>query len=153
MSLKKWVILGVSLATAAALVDMVVGLPIVRTAGYRALIREYAGSVPVQPAPGPYQSLMWNADLPLSNGSTVRVRARDRMDVVTVHYSDETAPKRLYEYEDYSHPVAIRRAGSKLFTYWSETLIHTDWWLLAYDIENRREIERRRVDPRDMSPP
>jgi hypothetical protein len=153
MSLKKWVILGVVVGTSAAVVGcLTLGLPIVRTAGYHALIREYARATPVQPASGPDQSLMWNVDLPLSNGAKVRVRARDHLDVVTIHYPDETTPKPLYEYEDYSNPVAIRRAGGKLFVYWAETLLHTDCWLLAYDLESRREIERRRVDPRDMPP-
>ena len=72
------------------------------------------------------------------------------MDVVTVHYQDEPAPRTLYDYENYSNPVAIRIAGNKLFVHWAESLVHIDYWLLAYDIENRREVERRRVDPRDM---
>jgi hypothetical protein len=152
MSLKKWVIPGVVLAIAGALATLVVGLPIVRTTGYHAIIREYALATPLQPASDPNQSRIWNVDLPLSNGARVRVRARDHMDVVTIQYSDETTPKPLYEYEDYSNPVAIRSAGRKLFVCWAETLLHTDWWLLAYDLENRREIERRRVDPRDMPP-
>jgi nicotinamidase-related amidase len=33
-----------------------------------------------------------------------------------------------------------------------EEWARADWWLLAYDLENRREIERRRVDPRDTPP-
>jgi len=37
-----------------------------------------------------------------------------------------------------------------LFVHWVESLFHIDHWLLAYDIENRREVERRRVHPRDM---
>ena len=148
--MKKLGVLAIVLATAAALVGFVVGLPIVRTSGYYALIREYSQAVPVPAASGPNQSSVWDVDLLLSNGAKVRVRARDHMDVVTIQYPDETTPKSLYQYEDYSNPGAIRRAGSKLFVYWSESLLHTDWWLLAYDLENRREIERRRVDPRDM---
>jgi len=40
--------------------------------------------------------------------------------------------------------------GNTLFVHWVESLFHIDHWLLAYDIENRREVERRRVHPRDM---
>jgi hypothetical protein len=152
MSLKKWVILGVVPAIVGVLAAFIVGLPILRTPGYHAIIREYALATPLQPASGPNQSRIWDVDVPLSNGAKVRVRARDHMDVVTIQYSDETAPKPLYGYEDYSNPVGIRSAGRKLFVCWAETLLHTDWWLLAYDVENRREIERRRVDPRDMPP-
>ena len=72
------------------------------------------------------------------------------MDVVRLQYPDEAQPRTLYEYEDYSNPIGIRLSGRKLFVYWSETLLHTDHWLLAYDVENRRETERRRVDPKDM---
>lgn len=152
MSVKKWVILGVLLAMAGVLVALVVGLPIIRTAGYRAIISEYASAAPLQLASDANQSRVWDVSLLLANGAQVRVRALDHMSVVTVQYADEAAPKALYDYEDYSNPEAIRSAGHKLFVYWSETLLHTDWWLLAYDLENRREIERRRVDPRDMLP-
>lgn len=85
-----------------------------------------------------------------SSGTTVRVQARDFMDVVKVRYGDEHGPHNLYRYVDYSSPVALRTDGDVLYVYWSEALIHVDTWLLAYDLASRREIDRRRVDPRDI---
>jgi len=139
----------ISLVSVIGLVAVFVGLPIVRTASYHAMILEYSRAVPVQATPDPYasQSSSWSIDLRLSNGATMRVEASDHTDVVRVHYGDESEARALYDYEDYSNPKAIRIAGNTLFVYWEETLLHTDCWLFEYDLENRREIGRRRVDP------
>jgi hypothetical protein len=131
-------------------VDLIVGLPLFRTAGYRAMVQEYAQAVPVIPTRNDKAGLKWNEELPVSAGIRARIQARGQMDVVRIEYSDETQARTLYEYEDYSSPIAVRVTHGRLFVYWSETLIHTDWWLLAYDLAHRRELERRRVDPRDM---
>jgi hypothetical protein len=75
---------------------------------------------------------------------------RDFTDVVKVQFADEPGPHDLYRYVAYSSPVALRTDGDVLCVYWSEALIHEDRWLLAYDLASRREIDRRRVDPRDI---
>jgi len=138
------------LTVVGGLVVEIVGLPIWRTLGYGAMIQEYSEAVPVLPTATPTDELNWNVDLPVSRGAKARIQARGGMDVVRLHYLDEATPRTLYDYEDYSNPIAIRVSGRKLFVYWGETLIHTDHWLLTYDLENRQEIERRRVDPKDM---
>ncbi len=72
------------------------------------------------------------------------------MDVVTVSYSDERLPRRLYEDTDYSAPVELRRCGDILYVHWAVTLFHTEHWLLAFDLPNRREVWRRRVEASDL---
>jgi hypothetical protein len=96
------------------------------------------------------QRFEWTFVHSLSGGNTVRIQARDFMDVVKVHYGDERRPHNLYRYVDYSSPIALRTDGDILYVYWSETLIHNERWLLAYDLASHREIERRRVDALDI---
>jgi hypothetical protein len=55
MSPKKWLMLGSVLAIVTALAGLAIGLPIVRTPRYRAMIDEYARATPVQPESGPKQ--------------------------------------------------------------------------------------------------
>jgi hypothetical protein len=150
MAAKEVVIAFAGVAIVIGLLDTMVGPPLARAAGYRALVSEYARAIPAQPTTHQHHPLTWSFELQMASGTTVRVQARSHLDVVKVHYPDERAPRTLYEYEDYSNPVAIRIAGNKLFVHWAESLFHIDHWLLAYDIEHRREVERRRVDPRDM---
>ena len=92
----------------------------------------------------------WGFEHRLSTGTTVRIQARDFMDVVKVQYGDEPEPHGLYRYVDYSSPTAHRTDGDILYVYWGEALIHNDSWLLAYDLASRRGIDRRRVDPHDI---
>jgi hypothetical protein len=150
MATKECVIAFAGVAIVIGVLDTIVGPPLGRTAGYRAMVSEYAQAIPAQPATHQRHPLTWSFEHQVASGTTVRVQARGHMDVVKVHYPDEPAPRTLYEYEEFSNPVAIRIAGNKLFVHWAESLLHIDHWLLAYDIENRREVERRRVDPRDM---
>ena len=154
MSIKPWLTVLAVIALAAVIAAVVareyVALPIVRDAGYRALVDAYARAVPHQRTPRGQEEPEWNVDLPLPDGASVRVHARRQMAVVSVQYSDETAPRPLYKYEDYSNPVAIRTAGNVLYVSWDEILLHADHWILAYDLASRREIERRRVDPNDL---
>jgi hypothetical protein len=150
MRIKRWGILLVALTLLGGVGIVIVGLPILRPPGYRALIQEYTEAVPVNPTGASGEPLQWDVDLPRSDRGKARIQAGGHMDVVRLQYPDEAAPRTLYEYEDYSNPQAIRVSGRKLFVYWSATLLHTNHWLLAYDVENRREIERRRVDPKDL---
>ena len=82
--------------------------------------------------------------------TTIRVQAGPHMAVVRVKYQDEGDERALYQYVDYSHPQEIRTAGNVLYVYWTEILLDTKRWLLAYDLVNRREIVRRRLDPHDL---
>jgi hypothetical protein len=150
MSRRDCVIVFAGVAIVIGVLDTIVGPPIARSTGYRAMVSEYARAIPAHPTIHQRQPLKWSFEHRVAGGTTVRVHARSHMDVVKVHYPDEAAPRTLYDYEEYSNPVAIRIAGNKLFVHWAESLFHIDHWLLAYDIENRREVERRRVDPRDM---
>lgn len=150
MSLKKCVMAFAGVTIVIGALDTIVGPPLVRTTAYRALVSEYARAIPAHPTSHQRQPRKWSFEHQVASGTTVRVHARGHLDVVKVHYPDEPAPRTLYEYEDYSNPVAIRIAGNTLFVHWVESLFHIDHWLLAYDIENRREVERRRVHPRDM---
>jgi hypothetical protein len=151
MSLKLWLLLALAALIGFTAVNLTVGLPIMRTAGYYDLIRQYRGAVPVKPTESVGgKQCKWNFDLASSSGPKVRVEARDFMDIVRVQYVDEVTVRQLYDYEDYSSPIAIRTAGNTLFVHWGEALFHTDYWLLAYDTVNRREIARRRVDRNDL---
>ena len=115
------------------------------------MISAYSTATPVPQAPSSDEQLQWNVELPIAKGVAARIQARDHMDVVKVHYGDEPAPRELYRYVDYSNPIAIRRDGHKLFVCWVEILFRPNYWLLEYDLERRRETQRRRVDPKDLS--
>ena len=143
--------LGVVLAvTAGVIVSFEIrGWPILRTARYRLLLDEYAKASRL--SSGKTDSgLNWNAEIRLPASVGVRVESRGFMDIVRLHYADEPRPRPLYEYEDYSNVVSIKTAGGRLYVHWAETLIHTDDWLLSYDLANRRELTRTRVAPADI---
>lgn len=80
----------------------------------------------------------------------IQVKAIGHMGVVWVKYSDENNERKLYEYFDYSHVREIRIAQNVLYVSWAETLFRTDYWLMAYDLANRREIVRCKIDPQDL---
>lgn len=153
MSRRKWwvVVFIVIGAVAIGIAGEVYGWPIVRTAGYGVLVDEYAHATPMRSTHGENQTYSeWRFEHSLSSGTTVRIQADDFMDVVKVHYRDESKAHDLYRYVDYSSPISLRTAGDILYVYWGEALIHSDHWLLAYDLARRREIDRRRVDPHDI---
>lgn len=152
MSRRKWwtVAIGVLGAVAIGIAGEVYGWPIIRTAGYGVLVDQYAHAVSITAIPGENRPSEWNFEHSLSRGTTVHIQATDFMDVVKVHYRGESKPRDLYRYVDYSSPIALRTDGDILYVCWGEALIHSDIWLLAYDLASRREIDRRRVDPRDV---
>ncbi len=82
--------------------------------------------------------------------TTVRVWAPPHPGVAWIKYIGEEDEHRLYESVDYSHVGEIRVAENILYVYWSEALLRTDYWLIAYDLVNRREIVRRKIDPGDL---
>ena len=93
----------------------------------------------------------WKFDVPLArSGVVARVFGRKGMDVIRVHYSDEREPRTLYEYVDYSNPIDVRVTTPVLYIYWSETLLSSKSYVLAYDLEARKLLAKRRVDPKDV---
>ena len=86
-----------------------------------------------------------------SEGSNTIAQVRaGTVGVVKIKYQDEDADRILYEYVDYCSPAEIRTSGKTLYVHWVETLIGTSHWILAYDISNRRELTKCRVDPADL---
>ena len=79
-----------------------------------------------------------------------RVQGRAGMDVMRVHYSDERAPRTLYKYVDYSSPGEVRVDRGVLYVYWSEILLGSKSFVLAYDLEKRQVLTKHRVDPKDV---
>ena len=73
----------------AAVVISCVRLPLVRTTGYGAMVREYAQATTVLPNSDEPEGLKWNAEVPLSSGAKVRIQAPGHMGVVRVQYPDE----------------------------------------------------------------
>lgn len=91
----------------------------------------------------------WRFEVPLA-GVTAKVEGRKGMDVIRVQYSDEAQPRTLYEYVDYSNPIDVRVDRATLYVYWSETLLSSSSYVLAYDLEKRQLLAKRRVDPSDV---
>jgi hypothetical protein len=144
----------VVLLVAAATYDVSYGWPpIIRTDGYRSLISDFSHATPRESIRKANERRSeWNFDVQLQGGIVAAVKSGDFMTVPELKYSDEPAPRRLYEYLDYSNPIALRTNGRLLYAYWERSLFHTDYWLLVFDLGNRREVQRRRVDARDMPP-
>ena len=82
--------------------------------------------------------------------TTAWIRAVAHMGVARIKYGDEEDERKLYKYVDYSHPSEIRIAENILYVHWTESMIVTGDWILAYDLTGRREIARRRIDPSDL---
>jgi hypothetical protein len=93
----------------------------------------------------------WDFAVPVIGQSVIaRVQVGNNFDVVRVSYSDETQPRTLYKNRDYSNPHELRVAGAIFYVYWSEALMRTNHWMLAYDFEKRAVVTRRRIDPKDL---
>ncbi len=155
MTLKRrwWILalLSVLALCAAGAYSVFYGWPPIRTAGYKSLISEFDHAAPREPIRmGSDEAPVWDFDVPLPGGVVVTVTAQSFMDTPTLKYSDERDGRTLYRYVDYSSPIALRTNGTMLYVYWGETLFHTDYRLLAFDLARRREMERRKVDSRDM---
>jgi hypothetical protein len=127
--------------------------PVIRNGAYRSFISDFGRATRQAPTPRPgEQRSEWNFDVQLPNGVVANVTCRDFMDVAKVKYSDERERRRIYKYVDYSNPMSLRTNGTTLYVYWGETLFHTDYWLLAFDLATRKEARRRKVAWRDMPP-
>jgi hypothetical protein len=126
---------------------------IVRDSSYRALLQDFSRASPVAPRPMGNDSTGWDFDVSLPGGVRVSVRARSHMDAVRVKYSDEPEERELYRYIDYSNPVSLRTKGRVLYVYWTETLLGTSHWVIAYDLFERRQLSRKRLVQGDITVP
>jgi hypothetical protein len=105
VSIKRGAILLGVLAVVVVLVNLIVGLPILKTAGYRALIQQYAHAKRVAPTGTDDNQLKWDTEIRISNEIRARLQARKMMDMVRLRFPGELEPRPLYEYEDYSTPL------------------------------------------------
>lgn len=122
--------------------------PVLRTAEYLALVAEIERAQEVPERPG---GSGWELDVPVSrSGVTAKVTGGHAASAVRVRYSDEAGARQLYDHRDYSSPRSIKTAGQTIFVCWTETLFGSETWLVAYDLDARREIRRRRVVPGDV---
>jgi len=93
----------------------------------------------------------WDFQLQIPGSkTTAQVQASSNMGIAIIKYSDEDAARHIYEYADYSSPAGIRIGENILYVHWTHTLSNTKHWILAYDLVDRREITRRRIDPDDI---
>lgn len=128
------------------------GWPILRNRPYRSLITDFQHAQLKDHRWRGNENDGWDFPVQLADVQTkIQIQAHPYMAVVRVKYEDEDNERPLYNYVDYSHPKEIRTAGQVLYVYWTESLFHTDHWLLAYDLAGRREVIRRRVDPDDLA--
>src|SRR5688500_1850150 len=127
------------------------GCGVSRNAAYLELLGQF-GNAQRRSSTTPHVSTSeWRFDVPLAgSGVVARVFGRQGMDVIRVHYSDEPKPRTLYNYVDYSNPIDVRVARSVLFVYWTETLVSSKSYVLAYDLEGRKVLAKRRVNPKDV---
>jgi len=139
-------------ALAAGLWGTLSGWPIIRDRHYRELIRDFQQAQRRENKWRADQNAGWDFDVQLTESRTnVRIRALPVGGVARVKYDDESNVRDLYKYVDYTNTNEIRTAEHLLYVRWSETLLHTDYWILIYDLAARREIARRRIDPRDLA--
>jgi hypothetical protein len=82
---------------------------------------------------------------------TAQVKAAGHLGVVWIQYKGENNPNHLYKYVDYSHVQEIKTAENILYVHWVEILFQADHWLIAYDLKNRRELVRRKIDLNDLA--
>jgi uncharacterized protein (DUF1330 family) len=82
--------------------------------------------------------------------TTALVHVPSSIGVVTIKYDDEDSSRPLYRSAEYTSPVEIRTKGSVLYVHWVEPLFGYNHWVLAYDLADRSEIGKRRIDPNDL---
>lgn len=127
------------------------GCGVSRNAAYFELLGQFGNAQRRSPVARGENMPEWRFEVPLAgSGVVARVFGCKGMDVIRVHYSDEREPRTLYEYVDYSNPIDVRVTTSILYIYWSETLLSSKSYVLAYDLQGRRVLAKRRVDPKDV---
>ena len=124
---------------------------IIRDKEYRQLISNFQQAQPREKKSDD-RNVLWDFQIHLpEKQTTIRVWAPAYPGVVWLKDKNGEPDRPLYEYVDYSHPVEIRTAENILYVYWAESLLRTDNWLIAYDLVNRREIIRRKIDHDDLA--
>jgi hypothetical protein len=116
------------------------------------LLDQFKKATPLEPTDRGNGIAEWDVECRISDGNLATVRGSSHWDVISVTYADERQKHDLYDYRDYGGPIAVRRLGDVLYVYWGQTLFTTEYWLLAYDLRARNEIDRRRIDPTDLPP-
>ena len=124
---------------------------IIHNSEYRKLIADFKQAQRREQLPDKAGNTCWDFQVQLPDSqTTVQVKGFAFSSVVGITYSDEGVQRKLYEYFDYSHPHVIRMAGTILYVHWTESLLITENFLMAYDMAARREILRRKIDPGDL---
>jgi hypothetical protein len=152
--MRKLVVVTLILIVAAAggLWVVISGWPpiIIRNRQYRELIAAFQSAQQRDRLSRVDTNADWEFQVQLAKQTSVEVKA-SLHNSVRIKYNDEGAERELYQYVDYTSPMELRTAGDILYVYWSETMLGTKYWLLAYDLPGRREITRRRIDRGDMA--
>jgi len=127
---------------------------IVRDATYRETTTEFRRATPREAqswGQSRVEDYGWRFDVTLPDGRTVAtISAPGHIGSPTIKYSDESRERRLYTYRVYSITSAIRIDGTRLYVLWLHSLFRVRHWLLVYDLEARKPILKRRVDPQDV---
>jgi hypothetical protein len=93
----------------------------------------------------------WGFQIQVPGRQTIAlVRVPSSIGVVTIKYDDEDSSRPLYRSAEYTSPVEIRAKGNVLYVHWVEPLFGYNHWVLAYDLADRSEIGKRRIDPNDL---
>jgi hypothetical protein len=67
-----------------------------------------------------------------------------------VQYSDESTPRTIYKYRDYTTVLDVRRSGNDVYILRGITLVLSERRLSHYDVSSRTVIADRRIDPKDL---
>jgi hypothetical protein len=138
--------------SAASLLVWVFGWPliIIRDNQYRKLIEDYhqASRIDKKGVAARFGN-DFQIKTPGSHGAAL-IQVPASIGVVSIKYDDENSSRSLYRYAEYSSPIEIKTNGTTVYIYWVEPLFGDNYWILAYDLANRREIIRRKVDPEDL---
>lgn len=123
---------------------------IIRNSEYRKLISDFH-QAQLREKSSRDSNISWDFHIQIPERQiNVRIWAAYSGGVVWLKDMDGEPDRPLYEYVDYTHATEIRTAENILYVHWVETLFRTDHWLMAYDLSNRREIVRRKIDPADL---
>ena len=148
------IIISILILIAGVATDLWIEVPawlpfVIRNRDYRQLIGDFQrAKTSDKKTPG----AGWDFQLQVPGSqTTARVHAAEHNSVVKIKFADEDKERELYSYMDYTHPKEIRTAENILYVRWVEILFRTNYWILAYDMDSRREIMRRRIDMADLT--
>lgn len=92
----------------------------------------------------------WDESIKIASAVRADLTARDHLDIATIRYSDEGAPRQLFPPADYTNISDIRWRGDKVYILRSITLFQTEWRLTVFDVDRRVVVGDRRVDADDV---